>query len=192
MAMLKGKTWMGMPATDYLYMRLEGEDGEAPWTLAKAAKECSKKLRVPISEHVVSKWRKRIERDVKNAEQYELLVESTVNQLARHAESGLHLDELVDAQIVMMIAKVHSEEGIEDATKFIREMTALKRAITSDREQKQGVREYEESVATLKGRIELLIAELKAKGFDPAALDDLNRRTVAEIDEMVRKNNPTR
>lgn len=187
MARLKGRVWNGEAATDYLMARLDGEDGEAPWTLAEAAKRVSTKLRVKVSEQTVSKWRKRVERERREADNYEALIESSVRTLAQHAESGLQLDELVDAQIVLLIAKVHSEEGVEEAGKFINSMTALKRAITSDRDSKQGIREYDESVVNLKATIERLTAELKRLGYDPAAVDAMNARTVEEIDKVLSK-----
>lgn len=190
MARLKGRVWEGEDATEYLFTRLMGEDGEPAWTLAEAAKAVSKKLKVKVGETTVSKWRKGQERQRKEAEDYDALIESTTNQLAKHAESGIDLDQVVDAQILIMIAQVRAESGIEEAIKFINSLTALKRAMTSDREQKQGVREYEESVEKLKARVALLSRELKLRGFDPAALDELNKRTVEEIDATIRANRP--
>jgi hypothetical protein len=168
---------------------MEGEDGEPAWTLARAAKECSKKLRVPISEHVVSKWRTKMEKLVKTDEQFGLLVETTVEQLAKQAQSGVNLAEVVDVQIMMMIAKVHSDEGIAAATKFIRELTGLKRAIVAEREQAQGVIEYQESVEKLKKQLARLVTEMKAKGHNVETLDEINKRTVEKVDEMLRLSN---
>lgn len=166
-------------------MRLEGEDGEPPWSLTEAAKKVSAKLRTKVSEQMLSRWRKAQVKERRERENFEALISSTTEQLAQHAEAGIKLEEVVDAQILMLIARVHAEEGTEECVKFVGSMTSLKRAITTDRDSKQGIREYEESVGVLRKRIEHLSAELKARGFDPAALDELNKRTVEEIDAMV-------
>lgn len=185
MAPLKGRTWGGMPAVEYLYARLEAEDGEPAWNLGVAAKEVSKKLRMKVLESTISKWLKNQKRERREAENFEALVESTVAQLAKHAESGLVLEDVVDAQILILIARVHAEDGIEEATKFVNSLTGLKRAITSDRDSKQGIREYEESTAKLRATIERLTLDLKARGADPAALDDFNKQVVTAVDSMI-------
>lgn len=185
LALLKGRVWNGEPAADYLLARLDGEDGEPPWSLREAAKHVTKKLRVKVSEHMLSKWRKREVQLRRDAEAHEALIEASVAALAKQAESGVALGDLVDAQVVLLIAKVYAEEGAEEATKFINSLTAFKRALTADRDSKQGIREYEESTANLRATIERLTQELKVRGYDPAALDALNQQVVGAVDAMI-------
>ncbi|HRQ87221.1 MAG TPA: hypothetical protein PLA50_00365 [Bacteroidia bacterium] len=185
LARLKGREWGGMPAQEYLLMRLDGEDGEPAWTLEVAAKAVAKKLKAAVSIQTLSRWRKRMKEERRHSENFEAMIEATVSHLAKQSARGVSIDDMVDAQITMMIGRVYAEDGVAEAIKFMGACTALKRALTADREQKQGVREYEESVQALKHRIEVLTMELKARGYDPAALDELNRRTVAEIDAVI-------
>lgn len=187
LARLKGLTWQGQPAVEYLYARLEGEDGEAPWTLAKGAKEVSKKLRIKVSEQTLSKWHSKQIKAAQEAERYEDLVEATTRQLAKQAESGLALKDVVDAQVVLTIGTVYANEGVDEAVKFIRAMTELKRAITAENSQSLDVSKYTESTEKLKAHIEVLTKRLKLLGSDSAELDSLNKRTVDEVDAMIRR-----
>lgn len=185
LARLKGRSWEGQPASDYLLVRLEGEDGEPAWSLAEAARRVGRKLKTRVAESTVSKWRKQQIRMRRDAEAHEAVLEASVEALARQAQSGLPLEDFVDGQIILLIARVYSQEGVEEASDFVRSLTALKRAVTADRDSRQGIREYEESVAHLNETIGALRAELKRQGGDPDKLDEINQRTVAAIDAVI-------
>ncbi len=98
MARLKGRVWNGMPATDFLLIRLDGEDGEPAWTLREAAARVSKKIGVPVSEAIVSAWGKAQRAERRNAANVEMMIEATAARLAEHAASGLSLDDMVTAR----------------------------------------------------------------------------------------------
>jgi hypothetical protein len=178
-------TWQGQPAVEYLHARLEGEDGEDPWTLAKGAKEVSRKLRIKVSEQTLSKWHTKSMRAMQERERYEDLVEVTTVQLAKQAETGLALKDVVDAQVVLTIGKVYANEGVDEAVKFIRAMTDLKRSITAENNQTLELTKYRESTEALRATIDRLTLELKSRGYDPAALDELNKQVVGEVDKMI-------
>lgn len=185
LARLRGRQWGKMDAEEYLYIRMEGLDGAAPWSLAEAAKQVKKKLRVSIGETTMSKWRSRQARLRREEEDYEALRETTLTRLGKYIEDGVDLADMIDVQILLMVAQVHNNGGAAEAIKYINALTSLKRAMTSERAQRQAVVEYEESVERLKEKIDVLTAELKSRGFDAATLDELNKRTVAEIDKVI-------
>lgn len=177
-----------MNAVEYLLIRLDGEDGEAPWSLKQGAKECTKKLKVAISEQMLSKWRTNEVRERRAEADVASMIEGSIRTLAQQAESGVPLEELVDAQIVQTIGKVYVEDGVDAALEVIKAFTSLKRSITADRDSRQGVRAYEESTANLRATIDRLTLELKVRGYDPAALDELNKQVVGEVDKMILAN----
>lgn len=185
MARLKGRTWGGMPAADFVLSRLDGEDGEQPWSLRHAAKEVSRRLKIPITEVMLSRWRKETLRARDSEADMAAMIEGSIRALAQQAESGVSLEELVDAQIVQTIAKVYADDGVEAALDTIKAFAGLKRSITADRDSRQGIREYEESVGNLKEIINQLRTELKRQGGDPDKVNTLNTKAVAAIDAVI-------
>lgn len=186
LARLKGRVWGGMPAEEYLLIRLDGEDGEKPWTNREAADKVAKKIGGPkLSEQTISRWATAKRREVKAEQQYQDMLDASVSALARQAESGLSVDDLTGAQIILTIGKVHDQEGVDQALEVIKAFTALKRANTADRDSRQSIREYEESVAHLKETIEALRFELKRQGGDPDKVNQLNTKTVKAIDRVI-------
>ena len=185
LARLKGRTWNGLPAEEYLYIRLQGEDGEAPWLGSEAAKLVSKKLKVRVTEQVISKWLKRQVSDRRHAENYELMLTTTLSFIAERSEMALDLGDMVDAQIVMMIGRIHSEDGAEEAIKATTAFTKLKQAITAELLRKQRVREFEESVDKLKAKIESLCKQLKKAGGSAEEIDKFNHAAVKAVDDTI-------
>lgn len=162
-----------------------GEDGEAPWTGKEGAAQVSKKLKVPVSESVVSKWLKKEISNRRHAENYETMLATTMEFVAERAESTLDITDLVDGQIVMMISRIHNEDGSEEAIKATAAFTKLKQAITADQLLKQRVREYDESVEKLKARIDALCAALKKSGGSEDQIDKFNLAAVQAVDEQL-------
>jgi hypothetical protein len=187
LASLAGRRWGGEPAADYLYARLDGEDGEDPWSVERAATEISKKLGRKVSPQTVSKWRKAEAASRRSRENFELAQRATLEFFAEHADK-VDLDRMVEAQLVFMIGRIHAEDGAEEAVAALKAYTALKRATTEERRMKQQIREYEESTERLRATIDRLTSELKSRGYDPAALDALNQRVVGEVDAMILAN----
>lgn len=190
MIALRGRTWNGEDAVTYLYNRLTGEDGEKPWSAEEAAKRVTGKLRVRITDRTISKWLKSENQLRRAKDNFEAVTQATLEFLTN--QDAKNLAQMVDTQIVLMIGRIHMEDGTEEAIDAVRAFTALRKTMIDEGKLEQQKVEYQESVKALRARIDALTSELKARGFDPAALDELNKRTVSEIDEMIRKGTPAK
>lgn len=185
--MLKGRTWNGEPAPGYLFDRLTGEDGEAPWSGEEAAKKVSAKLKVRITPQTISKWLKSEHANRRAMENYEVVQRTTLEFLSENGEKALDLDRIVNVQMVLMIGRIHSEDGAEEAIKAMSAFTKLKQAMTAERQLSQRTKEYEESVEKLKLRIDALCKALKKSGGSSEKIDEMNLAAVAAVDELIRK-----
>jgi hypothetical protein len=174
----------GEPAGVYLFRQLGGEDGDANWTYDQGAEWASKRLGVRVGRNAVFNWFQKRAAVEAQERYFAIATEVEMNYL----EKNPHVDPVVlaNATIAASLAQIITKEDPEIAVKVINAMTSLKKAWTDEARLEQRVKEYEESVGRLKGRIDLLTQELKTRGFDPAALDELNKRTVSEIDDIIR------
>lgn len=181
---LKGRQWNGEPAADYLYDRLMGEDGEQPWSVEVAAKEVTKRLRRPISASGIRRWLKAEHARRRAADNMEILQRSTLEFLSEHGSSLENLDRTITAQVVLMTARIHSEDGAEEAVKAMNAFTQLLKTLTDKEKLQQRIKEHDERVAKLKSELEALRNKLNKGGTTGDAGKHLDQ-VVALVDRVM-------
>lgn len=164
LANLRGKTWGKMDAEEYLWIRLQGEDGEPAWSGQNAAKRCSAKLRTRITGQMISKWLQKEARRRRMREEVDQMYATTLEFFAERPDASSEMDQVVDCQIVALLARIHAEEGAEETVKAINALTSLKKAITDDRKLRQRATEWEERTEKLKAELEALRKKVNKPG----------------------------
>ena len=188
LALLKGKTWNKMPAEEYLFMRLEGDDGEPPWSLEEAAAAVRRKLKKGVSESTISRWLIKQKRAIRIKEDIEAMEQRNLEFLTERPEALDNIENIVDFQIYSLLERVHEDEGAEAVAKVINALAGLKKIKLDERKLDQREKEWEERTEKMKSEILRLHKALKKLGLKDRDLDKLNKDTTSAIDKIVASN----
>jgi uncharacterized small protein (DUF1192 family) len=184
LANLKGRKWNGRDAAEYLYDRLEGEDGEPAWSLAEASRRLQGKLRRRVTDSVISKWLKEEKAKRRARDDYEFVLNSTLAFFKDRESSLTELEQIADCTVVQMIARTLKEEGVEEAVKVINAMTSFLNALTNRSALRQRSTEWTERTAKLKAELEALRKKLNKPGGSTNPSDHIDQ-VVGLVDQVM-------